>query len=304
MNRNTIKPKAPFIFVIILIVLGSCTSNQKDWKKAKQLNTITGYENFINKYPKSEFIDSANYFIEKLYFQKCLIENTKSIYGDYLRKFPDSKLADSALHKIELLDFQEVISANSDSSYYDFLNNYPESNLTDSVTILLEKLEFDRSVALGSVFNFISFMKKYPKSIYLDELEINQETSITGFKNRYKPKNILKIKTSSSGDYLIAELLIPSGSYVTSDFNPYSGYLVTKGDFDGLSAEKKQRSKNIVELFAEFIEFSPYTSVYIDNSTVLISGETGAKFKRLSNRDILIQEGKLYLFPINKSPKN
>jgi len=51
--------KISLLVLLLLPVVFSCNNVKKDWEKAKQQNTIETYNNFIAKYPKSEYAEDA-----------------------------------------------------------------------------------------------------------------------------------------------------------------------------------------------------------------------------------------------------
>lgn len=54
-----------FTALVFIVLMMSCTTEKSQWQKAKQQNSIAAYEEFINKYPQSVFIDSANNRIDQ-----------------------------------------------------------------------------------------------------------------------------------------------------------------------------------------------------------------------------------------------
>ena len=166
------------LFAVTLIALTACSSDKSDWKKIKQPGSIAEYEDFIKKYPVSEFVDSANYFIEELYFCDCQIANTDSVYKN-------------------------------------FINLYPQSRFLDSVNVLIEKLDFDKTLRSNTIADYISFIKRYPESRFLDSIRIIDEAQIASFKNSYeKNYRVVYSKSTKSSNNLTASLSIPLGAKI------------------------------------------------------------------------------------------
>ena len=73
-----------FIWVIIIVILTvSCATlkpifkpspEDKDFKKAKQINTIEGYRHFLEKYPDSKYSKDVEFLINELLEQKVVFE--------------------------------------------------------------------------------------------------------------------------------------------------------------------------------------------------------------------------------------
>ena len=60
---------ALFIFMI------GCASVQTKWETAENINTIEAYENFLKRYPNSEFAAEAHSRLEQLYFEQAKSTN-------------------------------------------------------------------------------------------------------------------------------------------------------------------------------------------------------------------------------------
>ena len=63
MKAKNIAIKTVSFIVTTTLILGACSVDKKNWKKAKEFNSVKAYENFITKHPESEFTDSAYYLI-------------------------------------------------------------------------------------------------------------------------------------------------------------------------------------------------------------------------------------------------
>lgn len=166
------------VLVVFLFVLGACSSDKKDWQKAKELGSISAYEDYINNHLESDFVDSANYFIEEFYFHECKLENT-------------------------------------DSSYNNFINLYPQSEFLDSVVVLVEKLDFDKAMHYNSLTSYLEFIKKYPKSKFLDKLRFEgEEIQISQLTKKYSKQSKSIFSKSSKSKYLKRIMKFPPNAKV------------------------------------------------------------------------------------------
>lgn len=79
----------------------SCTTAEKQWEKAKEADSIEGYELFLSKYPDSEYSQEAQNVKDKLEEQRLWEEakskNTVEGYDLFLSKFPKSEYLQEAL---------------------------------------------------------------------------------------------------------------------------------------------------------------------------------------------------------------
>jgi len=56
-----------------IILVAGCNSEQSQWKKAQEENTIVSYTEFLNAYPESTYSDAAKDSIENLTWENKVI---------------------------------------------------------------------------------------------------------------------------------------------------------------------------------------------------------------------------------------
>lgn len=106
------------IFIIVMVLIAGCASQQSMYKKAVNTNTVDSYEKFLSKYPDSQLADSTKIKLEKLEYEKTIKMATLMSYENFINKYPNSKyiseingkLAELKLNNIENLTFNEGIS--------------------------------------------------------------------------------------------------------------------------------------------------------------------------------------------------
>jgi hypothetical protein len=73
------------------------------WKSALTENNIAAYEDFIQRYPQSEFGNEARQRLKALYFDKAMATGTIAAYEDFLRENPSGNFAAEALRNLQIL---------------------------------------------------------------------------------------------------------------------------------------------------------------------------------------------------------
>ena len=124
--------------------------------------------------------------------------NTESAYNDFLEKYPDSEYEADILERLELLKAQKlenekkeithayngVIRLNHEPAYNNFLEKYPDSeyeaDILERLTILKlkrlaeEKEKFQNDYALtknkDTESGYVDFLTKYPNTEYTEEI--------------------------------------------------------------------------------------------------------------------------------------
>jgi len=99
------------IFILLLtcfIFISSCTNPEKDFQKAKEENTITAYQEFIDKHPKSEFTETAKDILYRLAYSEVKETNDIAKCDEYLESYPRSEYCDSVKAIIDSLEKSKV----------------------------------------------------------------------------------------------------------------------------------------------------------------------------------------------------
>jgi hypothetical protein len=134
MKRNLL-----FCAVNVCLILGlvpGCITIQDRWAAATSEDTIQSYEDFLQRYPESEYSEQAKSRLETLQlesdWQMAQKSNTIGAYEIFLRKYPNSRYsnqAKSALQQLrdQLSIWQLVQQQNSLEAYNNFLRQHPDS---------------------------------------------------------------------------------------------------------------------------------------------------------------------------------
>jgi hypothetical protein len=141
-----------FASILLLLIVG-CGRSEKDWEKANTENTITAYEGFLQKHPRSKFSNEAISRLEKLYrpvdWKKAQAANTIATYEEFLQKHPEGEYADQTrfiLNEMYLpRDWEKARSTNTIEAYEEFLKLHPKGNFADEACSLLKPLKYERN---------------------------------------------------------------------------------------------------------------------------------------------------------------
>ena len=103
--------KIYFIAFVLLVVVLGCATTTSVWHKTQELNTIQAYQEFLRKYPQSEFTEDANRRIENLAWEDALQANTGPAYLTFLDMCPSSD------HLPEVITFFEKNAVQQDNYF-------------------------------------------------------------------------------------------------------------------------------------------------------------------------------------------
>lgn len=87
---------------LLLVTLG-CSSDARNYEKARQANTIEAYEDFVQKHPDSKLVEQAKARAEELLLKTAESKNTLADYRSFLKKYPQSKHASEVAERMRQL---------------------------------------------------------------------------------------------------------------------------------------------------------------------------------------------------------
>jgi cell division protein FtsN len=89
----------------LALVMSGCSRQQSDWQKARESNTVDGYEQFLKKYPSGEFTAQAQARVKEMYeerdWQKARDADTPEAYQAFLKQYPEGKWTEEARIRVE-----------------------------------------------------------------------------------------------------------------------------------------------------------------------------------------------------------
>lgn len=171
--RNSI-----FTAFILVFFLTSCSEKAK-WNTVLNENTIESYENFLEKYPDSEYKNEAKERVVDIEYANAKNNNSIEGYKDFLKKYPNSKHTDNANKVIIDLEFENVKQINTISEYETFLKKYPNSSNVKEANLLLEEIKDYQYIITNS--NYKKYLKDFAvkyRAIYNSEIGINFNSSL------------------------------------------------------------------------------------------------------------------------------
>lgn len=158
-----------FMTAVVFVAFTGCASIA--WKDALTVDTLAAYEDFVRRYPESEFAKEAGKKVEVLYFDKAKTIGTEAVFEAFLSLYPKSEFSEEARQKIEALRFDKVKVTGTIASYEIFLKNNPNSNFAAEASRNLEVLkkelrnieEATRKVLPKGASVEVTTLSRYPK---------------------------------------------------------------------------------------------------------------------------------------------
>lgn len=126
--------------------------------RAKELNSISGFQAFIDKTAWSEHIDSAAYLRDQLAFNEALKAGNSDAFDNFLLRYPNSTFKSDAQANFDRLIYQERTASNEFVDYVAFTKEFPNSPYRPDA----EDHIFEIAAATGSLEAYKTFIQDHP----------------------------------------------------------------------------------------------------------------------------------------------
>ena len=121
-------------------LLGACSGEGQDWRAAESRDDVTGYREFLGRYPMSERAAEAGRRIEKLDFERAKRVGTVDAWQSFLDEHPKSARSGEAQESVQERAFADANGAGSIQAYQEFVRRYPDGRRAKEVSAKLEEV--------------------------------------------------------------------------------------------------------------------------------------------------------------------
>ncbi|MFU8833248.1 MAG: SPOR domain-containing protein [Wenzhouxiangella sp.] len=135
--------------LIAVAMIAGCDTRQRDWEEARQADSLSAYQEFLEQYPDGEHADTARQRISEIReqdaWETARERDTVEAYQAFVDEYPDSTHAAQASSRISELERTESWSRLQDSRDISeltaFVQRYPDSEEADRARERIEQLE-------------------------------------------------------------------------------------------------------------------------------------------------------------------
>ena len=135
--------------------------------KAERFNTISAYRIFIEEYPKAKQINLAQSKLYTLAWNNCVSKNEIYDYESFITNFQDAPQVDSAKNIIIELYYQRALAINTEDAFSGFIESYPNSPQAELLKKQGEANAFNNILKFESIPMCDSFISKYSSSKHI-----------------------------------------------------------------------------------------------------------------------------------------
>lgn len=169
-----------------------------NFSRAKAVNSIESYTQFIDENPESKLKKNAQNEIVIIKFEQAKKKNNINKFQEFIEENINSKEAEIAIAKI----FTLVKSKNSISGYNWFINNYPFSKKSRQALINMHLLAFQLAKDINTINAYNDFVIAYPTAKQVKEanetaykLEKSEYVGMLSFFNEEKDARRLLVQS-------------------------------------------------------------------------------------------------------------
>jgi hypothetical protein len=198
-----------WLLIISLVFVTSCArdkylAQKEKLEEIKQVNTLEAYDNFLAKYPDSDWKETTLYYRDELWVNTAAANKDRASLIEFLRQRPDSKWVerahyflehgfdvglghdnascDGACHEGEVevghaflsplhrekVKLAEIKRLNTVEAYDAFLAEFPKSSHRQSIIYERDKLWVEQAIARKDRQGLTRFIRHHPDSEWFD----------------------------------------------------------------------------------------------------------------------------------------
>jgi outer membrane protein assembly factor BamD (BamD/ComL family) len=160
-----------FLITLLLSLSLISFSQEGKWEKTQKKNTIESYQVFLEKYPSSEFTESAKQKLIELEFKKAEETNTIDGYKYFLSTYNENAYTNQARKSLNKLEYDLALSKNSIDGYKYFIESYKSTEYNDEAITHLIELEHKKCLETNTVGGYKYFLDRYNDNQYYEEIK-------------------------------------------------------------------------------------------------------------------------------------
>jgi hypothetical protein len=135
------------------------------YKRAKDFNSIIGYQDFIDKNPWSLKVDSAKFYRDSLFFYQMNEGGKSENYKLFLDTYPNSYYSKQAKHLYHKAFYREQTKDDKLISYIQFVKNNPKSPFINNAQDRIFEIETQPKTEKA----FYHFITSYPNNPHVNK---------------------------------------------------------------------------------------------------------------------------------------
>ena len=155
------------------------------FERAKNVNSIFGYQDFIDKNKWSIYLDSSVLLRDGLAFEIAMRDGSAKGYLQYIETYPNSAHSKNAKELYHKSNYAEQTEGNSYVEYLNFVKNHPDSPYKDEA----EDKIYEFATKTGTEEGYRSFIVEHPTNRNMQKAWVHLYNA--RLKEKYSSESIL-----------------------------------------------------------------------------------------------------------------
>ncbi len=151
-------------------LLVGCTS---PFQKARQVDTVQAYKEFLRKNPNSPERAQALRRLDRLMYDRAVSADSIDSYSLYLQEFPRGRFRRRAKRRREALSYRTARRRDRLKSYQEFLEQYPNGQYARDAKDRIELLFYQKAKRYQSYRGMDAYLKHFPRGRFRREATEN-----------------------------------------------------------------------------------------------------------------------------------
>jgi serine/threonine protein kinase len=159
------------------IIKGLPNSEEDDWRKAEQANTVDAMDRYLQQHPNSSFKSLAVAKREDLVWERSRAAGTSVALNAYLEAYPAGRYAQRAKDELVNLDSKTIDTATDPQMLESFLIKYPVGDIHNRALNRLDDLAWAQTDKDSARLN--TYLQKFPNGRHSTEARAQLANSKT-----------------------------------------------------------------------------------------------------------------------------
>ncbi len=142
--------------------------NKAAFEIASNLNTVASFQAFITTYPTAQQVKLATANRNALAFNLAKEVNTIKEYEKFISSYPAATEVEEAWTRIHELAFTQAKKEDSSKAYKAFMDKYPESNQFTESKNLYQERQFSENTSQGNWKSYQNFIEKFSSNPWIE----------------------------------------------------------------------------------------------------------------------------------------
>ena len=147
--------------MIMLVLLSACSTVKPHYMEARRIDTVAAYQEFLRNHPESEFTTAAKTRIEEIKFEKAKSLNTVSAYEQFIDASHSElfkNYAHQLMQKIYETEYEKTKEIDSLEAYQAYFDKYPKSIFLTDCTMRIESLTWIKTIKENTAFSYYTYL--------------------------------------------------------------------------------------------------------------------------------------------------